>query len=476
MKQKTNTSTSEVSGRLNPQAVDFEETVLGAILIEKTAFETAKSILSPEMFYNDANKLIFAACDELDSERKPIDILTVVDRLRKTGNIETIGGASYISRLSQEVLSSVHLAYHCLVVKEKYTRRRLIEFCMENTSLAFDEIEDIDDIIAKLNSEVEQLQEINVGKSETIHVSKAAKQSIDELFVRIDNAKNKVSNGITTGFADLDRFTNGWKPCQLIILAARPGIGKTSIAIHMALKAAKRGISVVFFQLEMEESQLTDRMIIATSGVNAEEYNSGFIEPAEWGRAETAAGMISRLPVYIDGNAKVTVNNIANKARLLKKQGKCEMVIIDYLQLITPSTKQVRTREQEITEMSRLLKISAKELKVPFIVLCQMNRAIEGEKRDPRLSDLRESGSIEQDADMVIFINRPGDVKDKNTDEIIENYIELLIKKNRSGKLGKVKLKHNDSMTDFYDWDNRGQISATKNFYEPEKEQYGMPF
>ena len=479
-KRQSPISTCE-TGRIMPQARELEEAILGAVLLEKTAFETASNILSPEMFYDKTNELIYTACHELAVENKPIDLITVVEQLRKNGTLESVGGISYIAKLSQEVVSSAHLEYHARIVAQKYISRRLIEVCMESISLGFDETQDIDETIAKLNTEVERLQEDVIGKSDITHISEAAKKSIEQLFVRIDNRKEGITPGIPTGFTDLDKLTNGWQPEKFIVLAARPGVGKTSIAIKLARKAASKGTPVAFFSLEMGETELTDRMIIAEAQVNADDYNSGAIQPPEWSRAETAMSNICRLPIYIDDNSKATVGNIVNKARLLKKQGKCGMVIIDYLQLITPNIRQGRNREQEVSEISRLLKIHAKELKVPFIVLCQMNRDIESEKREPRLSDLRESGSIEQDSDIVIFINRPGmnveELRDKKTNELLENYIELLIKKHRGGKLGKVKVKHNDSITEFYDWDYRGQSKQAdsklqiKNYYESASEK-----
>jgi len=479
-KQKSLTSEIEV-GRIMPQARELEEAVLGAIMLEKTAFETANSILSSDMFYDKTHEMIFNACTSLEADRKPIDMLTVVDQLRKSGELDYVGGPFYIAQLSGKVVSTAHLEYHCLIVKQKYLSRKLIEICMSNISLGYDETEDIDETIAKLNAEIETLQESIVGKRDTTHISEAAKESIAQMHTRIANKRDGVTPGIPTGFADLNTITNGWKPEKFIVLAARPGVGKTSIASKFAITAAKKGIPVAFFSLEMGETELTDRMIIAEADINADDYNSGSIQPKEWSRAETAMSNISRLPIYIDDNPKATVGNIANKARLLKKQGKCGMVIIDYLQLMTPNIRQGRTREQEVSEISRLLKVHAKELKVPFIVLCQMNRDIEAEKREPRLSDLRESGSIEQDADIVIFVSRPGmyveELRDKKTGELLENYIELLIKKNRAGKLGKVKIKHNDSMTNFYDWDYRGQTQRVtqpqqiemNNFYEKEE-------
>lgn len=456
-KRKSATSDSAENGRIMPQARELEAAILSAVMIEKTAFETANNILTADMFYDKPNELIFAACTELEAGQKPIDLLTIVEQLHKSGSLEACGGASRIAELSQKALSSAHLEYHCLAVKEKYIARRLIEACFSAISLGFDETENVEETIAKLNSQVEHLQEDIVGKSETSHISEPARESIRQMHIRIASRRDGVTPGITTGFAELDRITSGWHPEKLIIWAARPGVGKTSIAIHLAKRAARRGTPVAFFSLEMGETELADRMIISEAGISADNYNSGAIQPPEYSRAETAMQAISRLPIYIDDNPKATVGNIVNKARLLKKQGKCQMAIIDYLQLITPSTKTGRSREQEVSEISRLLKVHAKELKIPLIVLCQMNRDIEAEKREPRLSDLRESGSIEQDADMVIFINRPGmhveELRDKKTGELLENYIELIIRKHRGGKLGKVRIRHNESMTEFFDWD-----------------------
>jgi replicative DNA helicase len=465
-----------------PRSCDFEEAVLGAILLEKTAFERADGILTQDMFYDTSNGLVFKACAVLEAARKPIDLLTVTEQLRKTGDLESAGGVSRIAGLSTGVVSSAHLEDHSLTVKGKYLKRRIIEICSAGMALGFDETEEADEIIAGLNTEIERLQEDVVGKRDIRHISEAARGSIEQMHVRIANRREGITPGIPSGLAELDRLTNGWQKEKFIVLAARPGAGKTSIAIKLARKAAGRGTPVAFFSLEMGETELADRMIIAEAEVNADDYSSGEIQPKEWSRAETAMLEISRLPVYIDDNPKATVGNIVNRARLLKKQGKCGMVIIDYLQLITPNIRQGRTREQEVSEMSRLLKIHAKELKVPFVVLCQMNREIESEKREARLSDLRESGSIEQDADIVIFISRPGmyveELRDKKTGELLENCIELLVRKNRSGKTGKVRIRHNDSMTDFYDWDWRGQARQmplppcsqreVKNYYETE--------
>ncbi|GHT45620.1 replicative DNA helicase [Bacteroidia bacterium] len=484
MKQKTEKlHTSEEYGRIPPQARELEEAIVAALMLEKQSFDTVREILTPEMFYDYVNEKICTAIFDLGNERKPIDMLTVVEQLRKTNAMDEVGGVPHIARLSQKFVSSAHLETHCLYVKEKYLRRRLIEIQSIGTGLAFDESEDIEDTIAKLNDDIEAIQEVMVGKNEINHIAEVAKESIDKMYVRIKDKRNGITAGIPTGFRYLDFFTNGWQKEKLVILAARPAVGKTSIAIKFAKAAATHGTPVAFFSLEMGCTELTDKMIVAQANINADRYASGEIQMPEWSRAETTATELSKLPIYIDDNSKATVPSIVNRARLLKKQNKCGMVIIDYLQLVTPASKFGKTREQEVSEMSRQLKVAAKELKIPFIVLCQMNREIESARgREPQLSDLRESGSIEQDADIVIFINRPGmhveELRDKKTGQMLNNYLELLIKKHRGGKLGKVKVKHNDSMSDFEDWDDKPQLQPVHvaNWYEVEKTEEETPF
>jgi replicative DNA helicase len=459
-----------------PQAVDMEAAVLGALLIERDSFDTANTILSPEMFYNKANEAVFKAIQTLSEGRRPIDMLTVVQTLKTAGELEMAGGAHYISRLTANVASSAHLEYHCLVVREKYISRKLIEICNSGMNMSFDESEDADDVVAKLNGELEEVMEIMAGKKDTTHISKASEQSIKQMYKRIEERKKGITPGIPTGFADLDRRINGWKPERLYIIAARPGVGKTSLATQFARKAAEKGYGAVFFSLEMGETELTDKMIVGLSDISADDYSAGSLSRESCDKAEMAMMELFKLPIYIDDKSSMTVTNIANKARLLKKQGKCDIVFIDYLQLLQPMTKQGRTREQEVSEMTRMLKVHAKELKIPFVVLCQMNRDIEKENREPYLSDLRESGSIEQDADLVMFIWRPKDVKSRATGEQLNNYLELLIRKHRGGKTGKVGITHNESMSAFYDYDNRGYSNYRPiDYSEPTKED-GTPF
>lgn len=445
----------EPEKRVLPQAIDIENAILAALMLEKRVIDIVKNILTPDIFYTNSNKQIYKAILCLDEHRKPVDLLTVIEQLKQEGVLEQIGGVPYLAELSQKIISTVHLEYYCLIVKEKYLRRKLISFCLENVSLAFDETEDIELLIAKLNREIEEIQEVLAGKGETLHISEIAGESIDKMHQRIADRRDGTSPGIPTGLFDLDRLIYGWQKEKFIVLAARPGQGKTSLAIQFLHKAAKKGYRAVFFSLEMGKVELTDKMIVGSAGINADRFSSGELDIQQWSKAENAKNELSKLPVFIDDNPLMAVNQIINKIRLLKKQQKCDIAFIDYLQLIKPNSRQGKTREQEVSEISRLLKVHAKELKIPIVVLCQMNRGIEGDKREPRLSDLRESGSIEQDADIVMFIYRPSDVRDKETGEIINNYMELLIKKHRGGKTGKVKLCHNESMSAFYDWNDK---------------------
>jgi len=481
MNSKTNNPTllpilESEFGKLPPQALEIEEAVLGAVMIEAEAFDLVNNILTTEMFYKPAHQRIFIAFQELNREQKPIDMLTVAEKLRQKGELEAAGGHYNITLLVTQTSSAAHIGYHSEIIREKYLRREIIRASTANVALVYDDTIDTYEAIDKANADIERIMEISIGSDNSETMESAIIKSRAQMYERIAAKAKGQQSGITTGFADLNRFTNGWQSGKVIILAARPAVGKTSIAIHFAKSAAKTGNNVVFFSLEMEATELTDKMIAAQSDVSLENYTAGVLSDKEIQDIEQGLTAILKLPITIADNPKVTVDNIAAKARLLKKQGKCDMVIIDYLQLITPDRIiRNRTREQEVTEMSRLLKIHAKALQIPFIVLCQLNRDIEKRtKSDPQLSDLRESGAIEQDADMVIFIDRPELYEDVNNKPELINTLKLLIRKHRGGKLGEVKLRHNGTMNDFFDCSQQyasSQFPTAKNFYETEKEQ-----
>lgn len=453
-------------GRVQPQAPELERAILGALLIEREALDTALTVISSDMFYVKANAVIFEAIASLAGEGKPVDILTVKNRLQTEGRLDEIGGAYYIASLTSGIVDSTHLLEHCLIVKDKYLKRRIVEMSYHGVDAGYDETLETDEVIAGMNAEIERLQEMLVGDKGASSLSEISQISLRQMEERMRRFREGVPPGIPTGFADLDRLTNGWGKQWVVILAARPSVGKTSLAVHMAKKAASKGYAVVIFSLEMSKEKLSDKIILSETDVNAGDFSSGNIGIRDSEEIREAVVKVSALPIHIEDNPKMRVQNIVSRARLLKKQGKCDMVVIDYLQLVTPDTRQGRNRENEVSEISRLLKLGAKELDVPFIVLCQMNRDIEAVKREPLLSDLRESGAIEQDADAVIFIQRKGmyneHVTDNKTGQDVTNRIELFVRKNRYGRLGTVYVSHDGSMKKFYDWDS----GASRQFPE----------
>ena len=462
-------------GRVQPQAPELERAILGALLIEREALDTALTVISSDMFYVKANAVIFEAIVSLAGEGKQVDIFTVKNRLQTEGRLEEVGGAYYITSLTSGIVSSLHLLDHCLIVKDKYLKRKIVEMSYHGVDAGYDETLETDEVIAGMNAEIERLQEMLVGDTGASSLSEVSQISLRQMEERMRRYREGNPPGIPTGFADLDRMTNGWARQWVVILAARPSVGKTSVAVHMAKKAATKGYAVLIFSLEMSKENISDKIILSETDVNAGDFSSGNIGIRDSEEIREAAMKVSALPIHIEDNPRMRVQNIVSRARLLKKQGKCDMVIIDYLQLITPDTRQGRNRENEVSEISRLLKLGAKELDVPFIVLCQMNRDIEAEKREPRLSDLRESGAIEQDADAVIFIQRKGmyneHVIEDRTGLDITNRIELFVRKNRFGRLGTVYISHDGSMKRFYDWD-----SGASRQFPGAQDNYDSPY
>jgi replicative DNA helicase len=471
-------------GRVQPQATDLEEAVLSACIMGRDAYDTAAAILTSEMFYEDAHRTIFEAIGQLSDAHRPVDLFTVTQQLLSQGVLEAAGGPAKIARLTSIMATAAHLEFHCLIVKEHYLKRRVIGVCSEHISHGYDPTTDVGDVITALDQDVERLLEVFVGSQETLHLAEAAKLSVEEMRERRKKFREGIQAGIDTGFAVLNRFTNGWLGEKLIILAARPGVGKTSLAIHMAKRAARKGTPVLFCSLEMGRVELADKLILSecVDKVNAPSFAAGSLTDLQDESFSDTAREVGCYPIYIDDTPNLTVYAIAAKARLMKKQGKCGMVIIDYLQLITPVAKFGRTREQEVSEITRQLKIAAKALKIPFLVLCQMNRDIEAEKREPRLSDLRESGAIEQDADIVLMLRRQGmfdkQVIDKDTGADVTHRIELFVRKNRAGRLGVVYVEHDGSMTRFYDWSNSGAPPAApaEEKEEARKAEPTLPF
>ncbi len=455
-KQHTFTIDGVPSAQVQPHAIEMEAAVLGAIMLDVDAFSAVQNILEPEFFYLPANQKIYQAVKTLYAQYQPIDMLTVIHELQRTGKLEEIGGAYYLTTLTQNVCSAIHIEHHAVVVFERFIARRIVAAGQKITTLGFDQALDIDQMVTGSESQINDIITQITGKVDIAHIGKSLNEALNNAYKRVDNTRKNIRSGVATGLVCLDRITCGWQKANLIVLAARPSMGKTAIMLHLAKAAARSGTPVVIFSLEMSDVSLSNRLILSECTVAIDRFRSGYMDNNELKQLESAAGIINEMPIYIDDNSDVTIGFLRSRAKALKKQGKCGAVFIDYLQLCREIGIQGRTREQEVSAMSREAKIIAKELDIPVILLSQLSRSVEQRAdRKPQLSDLRDSGSIEQDADIVIFIWRPEyygiEVVDKHGN-IEEKYGELLVEKNRDGATGKVKFRHNVGMTQIYDY------------------------
>ncbi len=468
-------------GRLQPQAIDCEESVIGALLLEKRAFETISPILRSEMFYNKSNEEIYKAILQLDREQKPIDMLTIIKRLGENGILEDIGGAYYIAQLSQKVVSSSHCEYHAKIVAQKYLAREVIRISNELSLLAYDETQDAEEILQEAEKQLLHLRDNSTDSTGVIQLSESLSGSLSQMYERIEKYKKGETQGVTTGLADLNKITCGWQSGELIIIAARPAMGKTAFALHFTKTAAQSGIPVAVFSMEMSNISLSNRFLLSESNVNPEIFKSGRLTSTDTDKIEQTANKLRNLSIHIDDNPCNSIAKIRAKARLLQKKGKCGMIVIDYLQL-AESDDRTGNREQEVALISRNAKKMARELKIPVILLSQLSRKVEDrtDKR-PMLSDLRESGAIEQDADMVCFLYRPEYYNRETKDSkgnTIKNYVEFIIAKYREGSTQSIDVIHNGTMTKIFDYDNKGHTSnqALENYYEPKHIQNSIPF
>jgi len=442
-------------GRIPPQAVDLEEAVLGAIMLEKDAVIAVMDILKPESFYKEAHKKIFQAIIDLSRKHEPIDILTVTETLKKYGQLEEIGGAGYITQLTSRVASAAHLEFHARIITQKYIQRELIRVTSEIQSKAFDDSQDVDELLDFSEQELFEIAEGNI-KKETVKLSKLIQEAINQ----IEEASKRDDNlsGVPSGFTKLDRITSGWQKSDLIIIAARPSMGKTAFVLSMARSIAvdhKRPIA--FFSLEMSSLQLTNRLIVSETELPADRIRNGRLEPWEWEQLEIRIKSLVEAPIFIDDTAAISIFELRAKCRRLKNLYNVQAIVIDYLQLMSGSSDIKWSREQEVSNISRSLKGIAKELNVPIIALSQLNRSVElraGNKK-PQLSDLRESGAIEQDADLVIFIHRPEkfgiDVDEEGNS--MKGIAQIIVAKHRNGAVGEITLKFREEFAKFSDID-----------------------
>lgn len=456
VKRKLKSVNGKIDGKLPPQAIELEEAVLGALMLDNEALSDTIDILKPEYFYKLEHQKIFDAIIVLFNESKPVDILTVIEELKKLGELESIGGAFYITQLTNNVASSANTEYHARIIVEKFIQRSLIQISSTIIKDSFDETIDVFDLLSKAEQDLFSVTEGSLRKSYdkmSVLISNAI-SSIEEL-------KNKEDglSGVPSGFSKLDRITSGWQKSDLIIIAARPGMGKTALALTMCRNVAiNHAYPVGIFSLEMSSDQLVNRLISSESEIPSNKLRKGNLEEYEFVQLHEKIKDLAEAPIYIDDTPGLSVFELRAKARRLVKNHGVKIIIVDYLQLMTAGGNKNGNREQEISTISRSLKGIAKELKIPVIALSQVNRGVESRtstSKRPILADLRESGAIEQDADIVTFIYRPEYYKIyewENSDDS-RGQAEIIIAKHRNGSLENVRLKFISHLAKFTDLD-----------------------
>ena len=464
--------TSDPMAVVPPQAVELEEAVLGALMLEKDAVIEVQGLITPEAFYNEAHQIIYKAIVDLSMELKPIDLYTVTEKLKQIKKLTAVGGPSYLAQLTQKVGSAAHVEFHAKIIAQKYVQRELIRSATEIQKRSYDESTDVTELIGYAEGEIFKVAEGHVKRS--VQVSK---DILARALMQIEEASKNTSafNGVPSGFMAIDRVTLGWQLSDLIIIAARPSMGKTAFVLSMARNmAVDHEQGVAFFSLEMSSVQLMMRLIIAETGLNGNDVKSGRLTPEQWRHLESATKPLGAAPLFIDDTPALSVFEFRSKARRLKIHNDIQIIIIDYLQLMTGNQDSKGNREQEVAFISRTLKAIAKELNVPVIALSQLSRATEmrGGSKRPQLSDLRESGAIEQDADIVAFIHRPeyyGINQDENGMPTA-GMAEIIIAKHRNGAVCDVNLRFLKEQARFADMDDSmlppAQASDSQQAYD----------
>jgi replicative DNA helicase len=455
-KKDNNLSTQFIEhGKVPPQAVDLEEAVLGAMMLEKDAVGAVIDILSSRVFYKDAHQKIFAAIHSLFGRSEPVDILTVTNELKSKGELEIVGGPYYITMLTSRIASAANVEYHARIVLQKHIQRELINISSEVIKEAFEDTTDVFNLLDKAEQNLFEVSETNLRRNwQDMH--SLVQQAVEEIEAARDSDSHL--RGVPSGFVDLDRITTGWQKSDLIILAARPSMGKTALALTMA-----RNIAVDFekpvavFSLEMSAVQLVTRLIASETELRSEKLKKGDLERYEWEQLHSKISGLIDAKIFIDDTPALTIFELRAKCRRLKQQHDIQMVFVDYLQLMSGGGDSKGNREQEISQISRSLKALAKELDIPVLALSQLSRAVEnrpGQSKKPILSDLRESGAIEQDADLVLFIYRPEyyGLHESEDGTSTKRMAELIIAKHRNGPTGEVRLKFIDTYAKFEDF------------------------
>ena len=446
-------------GKLPPQAQELEDSVLGALMIEKEAFGTVADLLRPEVFYKDQNRLVFEAIRELAVNDQPIDILSVGEKLKSKGTLEKAGGAVYLADLTRRVASTAHLHYHAEIIAKKATARDLISMAAQIEEKAFDETQDIDDLMQEAEAGIFEITQRSQKRSVT-----QVDSVIEEAFARMEKAAKNTGNisGIPSGFHALDKITSGWQTPDLIIIAARPAMGKTAFVLSMAKNiAVDRGIPTAIFSLEMSNVQLVNRLIMNVCELEGDKIKTGKRSKEDKLRLNTKINIMKGKPLYMDDTPSLSIYELRSKARKLVNEHGVKLIIIDYLQLMNAQGSSFGSREQEVSIISRGLKGLAKELDIPIIALSQLNRGVEArtgiEGKTPQLSDLRESGAIEQDADMVCFIHRPEYYRifnDEKSGKDLRGLAQIIVAKHRNGATDSIWLRFRGKYAKFQNEDD----------------------
>jgi replicative DNA helicase len=423
-------------GKLPPQAIEVEEAVLGALMLERDAFQQISGIVDRKSFYKEEHQKIFDVVKYLSLNQKPIDLLMVTQELKSRNQLEEVGGPLMITELTSRVASAAHIEAHCRIIAEKYYQREMILRATEILKLAYQN-EDVELLGNEWNRYGDELENVFTIADSGTSIRDVLRNTVKEIESDCKNSQAYKTPGIPTGFTSLNTNTGGWRPGNMIVLAARPGLGKTSFALFFALEAAKAGYFVNIFSLEMNKEDLA-RILLAVEGeIYRSNIRDGYMNQNDWQKMNNAVSKLENLPILFRDSSGMTVSQIQSAIRKNRKNGRCHFAIVDYLQLVKASHNKTN-RELEVSEISRTLKTTALTENIPIMALSQLNRAADGEA--PKLSNLRESGAIEQDADLVCFLHKP----DKNS-----NIIRFTVAKHRRGRLGEIDIYCNEEMTKF---------------------------
>ncbi len=439
-------------GKRPPQAIEIEEAVLGALMLEPNAASDIVDLIVPECFYKESNRKIYTAIVSLIRKHAPVDIFTISDELKNQGELDEVGGTVYLSQLSMKIGAAAHIDYHSKILLQKYIQRELIAISYEVQRDSFDDTISVDDLLDTTQQKIFTLSDRNM-KRDTQHIDSVIDQAIDDL--QSTQLREDGLSGVPSGYTGIDRVTLGWQPSDLVIIAARPSVGKTAFVLTMARNmTVEHNVPVAFFSLEMSSLQLAKRLMISETGLEPEKIKGGKkLADYEWEQLHSKISQLVKAPLYIDDTPSLSIYEFRSKARRLVANAGVKMIIIDYLQLMTGPPELKGMREQEVSSISRSLKSIAKELNVPIIALSQLSRAVEtrGGAKRPQLSDLRESGAIEQDADIVMFIHRPDYYGLTDDNPELKGMTDIIIAKHRNGEVRDVQMRFRNSEVRFVD-------------------------